>query len=570
MHPVLEIPELATIICRFCQDENPADLVAVAATCRGMYGPAMDLIWRELDDFSPLIKCLPQKHWRETRREDRGVDYVTLVRVLLSGGSRDADVGVFVSQELIKLPVKITAKEWRRTFRHAERVRKISWTQRHTLESGTVYEISWRTVSDFGHWLRRRPGDHVVPLLNNLKVFHVDFYERGGRYQVSEGTPYVAGPALREMYWHCQADAYGFGTDDVVDVTRAIGMVPVMSPELSMLGFFDERGHAKTDPNAGLSGALRKLAHLRSFSSTLSLHSSDVASLSRMSRLTQLSAGIYTDEPILPPNPSPDTIPFGSLQSLKLSVKELSKATAFLNLLGDATILRKFTLETSMSNSESAFEACFKAIARHKFLEEVAININSTPVFTGPFITYGVINTAVLAILYELPEIRIFVVNALDSARFETNLDDASMQSLALKWPHLRKLTIVQGSASTRGLRVPFAKTTLVSLMHLRNHCPELSSLSISLDTRSYELEKLQARSAPGGTGHALRRLNIGSRSTPVVNPELAASLLRGFFPNLVSVHDGSDVRWGEASDWQEVSAVLRRLRTNAVQAMEQ
>ena len=48
-------------------------LLALALTCESFTGPALDLLWRELDGFDPLIRCLPPTLWKLERREARGV-----------------------------------------------------------------------------------------------------------------------------------------------------------------------------------------------------------------------------------------------------------------------------------------------------------------------------------------------------------------------------------------------------------------------------------------------------------------------------------------------------------------
>jgi len=35
-------------------------LLALALTCTSFTGMALDLLWQDLDDFTPLIRCLPQ------------------------------------------------------------------------------------------------------------------------------------------------------------------------------------------------------------------------------------------------------------------------------------------------------------------------------------------------------------------------------------------------------------------------------------------------------------------------------------------------------------------------------
>ncbi|KAG2069536.1 hypothetical protein BDR04DRAFT_682074 [Suillus decipiens] len=40
-------------------------LMALALTCKSFSGPALDLLWRDLPEFEPLIKCLPQSLWKQ-------------------------------------------------------------------------------------------------------------------------------------------------------------------------------------------------------------------------------------------------------------------------------------------------------------------------------------------------------------------------------------------------------------------------------------------------------------------------------------------------------------------------
>jgi hypothetical protein len=40
-------------------------LVALARTCKTFKEPALDMIWADLDDLTPLIRCLPETSWVE-------------------------------------------------------------------------------------------------------------------------------------------------------------------------------------------------------------------------------------------------------------------------------------------------------------------------------------------------------------------------------------------------------------------------------------------------------------------------------------------------------------------------
>ncbi|KAJ7893969.1 hypothetical protein B0H14DRAFT_2684343 [Mycena olivaceomarginata] len=59
----LSIPELVHLICKEvgCDDSDSRrrDLAALVRTCRIFNGPAVDVLWRDLDHIRPVLKCLP-------------------------------------------------------------------------------------------------------------------------------------------------------------------------------------------------------------------------------------------------------------------------------------------------------------------------------------------------------------------------------------------------------------------------------------------------------------------------------------------------------------------------------
>ncbi|KAF8545789.1 hypothetical protein OG21DRAFT_1491919 [Imleria badia] len=58
MHHALEIQE---ILLNILVHVYPSpDLLALVRTCRAFKEPALDMLWAELDDLSPLVRCLPE------------------------------------------------------------------------------------------------------------------------------------------------------------------------------------------------------------------------------------------------------------------------------------------------------------------------------------------------------------------------------------------------------------------------------------------------------------------------------------------------------------------------------
>ena len=60
MHHALEIQEiLSNIFGHFSRSES-SHLLALAITCRAFKEPALDVLWADLDNLSPLVRCLPE------------------------------------------------------------------------------------------------------------------------------------------------------------------------------------------------------------------------------------------------------------------------------------------------------------------------------------------------------------------------------------------------------------------------------------------------------------------------------------------------------------------------------
>ena len=72
MHHALEIQEILSNIFFYCSPVLSPNLsphfhkivfpalAALARTCRAFKEPALDALWRELIDLSPLVRCLPE------------------------------------------------------------------------------------------------------------------------------------------------------------------------------------------------------------------------------------------------------------------------------------------------------------------------------------------------------------------------------------------------------------------------------------------------------------------------------------------------------------------------------
>ena len=95
MHRVLQIPEMLSNIFDHCspmalsscaaEDRRKAahKLATLARMCHAFKEPALDALWRGLDDLSPLARCLPEAS-RRLSRESTVSRFVVLVTKLCS------------------------------------------------------------------------------------------------------------------------------------------------------------------------------------------------------------------------------------------------------------------------------------------------------------------------------------------------------------------------------------------------------------------------------------------------------------------------------------------------------
>ena len=60
MHRALSIVEILYLICTFAT--NPA-LIRLARCCRDFHNPAIQVLWHDIPDLSPLVRCFPQDAW---------------------------------------------------------------------------------------------------------------------------------------------------------------------------------------------------------------------------------------------------------------------------------------------------------------------------------------------------------------------------------------------------------------------------------------------------------------------------------------------------------------------------
>lgn len=66
MHPCLNVDEIVRLLaCELVASEAKATAVSLACCCKNFEDPVLDTLWDMQDQLRPLLKCLPQKVWKE-------------------------------------------------------------------------------------------------------------------------------------------------------------------------------------------------------------------------------------------------------------------------------------------------------------------------------------------------------------------------------------------------------------------------------------------------------------------------------------------------------------------------
>ncbi|KAF8557610.1 hypothetical protein OG21DRAFT_1406867 [Imleria badia] len=81
MHHALEIQEILLNIFGHC---HPGDLPSPARTCRTFKEPALDVLWEELDDLSPLVRCLPDASYQLSPDKVRRFQVFVALRLMVN------------------------------------------------------------------------------------------------------------------------------------------------------------------------------------------------------------------------------------------------------------------------------------------------------------------------------------------------------------------------------------------------------------------------------------------------------------------------------------------------------
>ena len=234
VHHALAIPEVLKLIFGF---GTRASNVSYVLVCRSWAGPALDNVWRKVDDIYYLLQLLAPMQ----TGGGFGTSQLVSFYVLCSRMTQTSKTQV-CSQEFSR---SLTLKDWTRFTPYARRV--------HTLKYRTdLNEKSWR-IGDkvFFEVARTRPTLEVLPNLRSLwwnanpqdaNLFMHDKFTEFVFQFCSEGLSSLRTdivrrmPSLRSLGWTNPPDKGRYSDQDILQLISGLQMLREVTPPMDDLG----------------------------------------------------------------------------------------------------------------------------------------------------------------------------------------------------------------------------------------------------------------------------------------------------------------------------------------------
>ncbi|KAI5999517.1 hypothetical protein EDD15DRAFT_2527846 [Pisolithus albus] len=528
MHHCLLIDEVLNNI--FSWLGPGATLCNLARTCRAFYEPAAAIIWQKLEDFSPILRLLPEATrtaWAESRESESDCD--------------EHEPG-----PPIVLTRPLTLEEWSMVKRLSQRVRdlRVFVTQRPHSYSITPGSLSF---------LLHPPGDEslesLFPNVQDL-TFHC------------EGLP-----SLEAVCWQ----------DNVLTLLRIL-----IRPQLSWLALYPD-GRLYALLNA--SGILASCPNLRvlqtstatfetqegarvtfapTISSLQSLEMANIynfswdllASLAQIKTLQRLFLETYHG---LPDSPLPLTNEaFAGLCYLDTHITSWELVLSFYRWmpLGQLRGLAIKPADFARNDYSEDLEELLTLIPEHGiFLETIKVDCG----FAFPRQPrHWRLTKSILTPYLSLRNLKVLDIT-LASPRYSPHLTDDDLIHMAQCWPLLKQLHL---KIYASGWELPTG-LSFRGIVALIQYCPDVEGFSLVFN--AMEIPETVYR--PDGNliqNRRIRSLYVGN--SPISSPEAVATFLRLLMPGLTTVSTYHAMDSTHKMHWTAVSASLRDLSARSAQ----
>jgi len=414
------------------------------------------------------------------------------------------------------------------------------------------------------------PADwtRFVAHAGRVRTFIYRDYDNGGWFYPAlsmAATEEVLLPNLKELHWDV-----GFEEDDTFTFIRLflgphikrlhlslsgdllvrlsfLHSLPLRYPSLTHVHLVDNSDQMDAERFAILNAVSRvvcgwsQLRHL----SVPNLSPVALRHLAVLPTLEQLTlTDVIRDTPMAWPRSH--TVPFfPSLRELQLTCDEMSFSIGLVEAMSSSP-LTSITIHTYDDIPPLECQDLFNALqghCRHSSVTSIIMDFSDIsghedepgiiPIHLKPLFVFSNLTNVTLGLPYGAP----------------FDLDDTTMNDLALAWPRIRSLVL---KGVYWGGTDSYPCVTILGLVPLAQHCPELRALSIRFDARS--LPHLVADS-PTVTSEALMELNV--LTSPIVEPEGVAAFLFDIFPRAYVKYDADGLSKTLIERWQQVGDLM-------------
>ncbi|EPQ55489.1 hypothetical protein GLOTRDRAFT_93124 [Gloeophyllum trabeum ATCC 11539] len=463
------------------------NLRSLSLTCKTIHGVAVDELWKTLDSFVPLLKCLPDDAWHV-----------------------DPESG------LISVCRPLLPTDWARFQYYAPRVR--------SLFVGT--DISAETLHDMCTYGRQYYED----LLPNLRKLSVSF----------SNVPFLAclqpllNPDLRSLEFNdcgCKSLPTLSGLGDLLSLaTPELNNLVLEMPSVKRMKtrYLYRRGALFSSPSP--------LQQLKTFAWDLPLTPADVIHLAMLPQLVDICLDLpanILDVQTLGATWSGCSA-FPALRLLDVRGQTFSHCTMFLRFLGKhslrAVILHAYN--TSGDQEPIEIAEALKTLRENScdpcLLESLAVRgqhhspLRDALDYVLPFNTIRN-----LFVFRNMEYLLLDIPTTVDG-------DNDDLDELAQAWPRLFELQLGDYPDAND------TRFTLRGLTSLARYCPSLSSLTIAINADlEHDNADLDGTWEDLGIGEDLYHLELAASS--LRRPLPVARLLCRMFPNLRSVTGGGN-----------------------------
>ena len=439
MHPVLQIQDIVWNIFGHCclptRASATSDLPALARTCRAFKEPALDVLWEELLDPSPLAQCLPKASSQvdDVSRFPISATFYLIVNVFS-----------YCSTKCYSFHRPLTQIEWGILRSYTRRIRSIS---------DDKDALDWKSVRTF---LNPRTTEPLFPNLRHLYTtqsteikhflcmpfpslssFTVDFIDE-------DQDPFVLQGPL---------ESFSKSSPNISRLSIYLSL-----PDAAFSNFF--------------SSYIRQWQDLRDVDCPIiDLDLDALVHLSHMPALTQLKCTPCVG---LPASDKP--LVFSNLHYLKLYSASLESISRLLSRIR-LPAMTEFYISVPTCPPKENFFSCLLASVQTSVIDHNIRELGVDQTFDDEQdekVTPIVLDLEDLKPCMAFSNLRCLSINL----AWHVNLTDSDLLTLASAWPHLERLHInVDFGWKTRSGITPHG------LVQLLQTCRSLHRIALAIDT---------------------------------------------------------------------------------------